>query len=565
VLEIAFDKWIRDFEAEIVAGSNYPRIDDDGIDMTAELTKCWLSLPIDGIERASEFFENRLVRSDGTFPVRFVILNFLFRLAHFEGVEQEWAVKDIRSVVEQDLARFVRFQEVDVLKDEKRIRWEIVNACAIRDWDRAVDLLGLLKKLDAISGRDQRALKGQMDLWSVVTLREKTQRFDPLEFLWWWVPELDRTYDVRSVELLRWGIDLAGHNEYSEDELATLSDVTHEWEVSFQTAEDLLGAYRAAWGKCYFLRHDYSKAEEQFHFLLDHGCGMKDEEDEESFRFSFYQDSAECSLMAGDATNAASLLERCAGEFPKAKGVWRKLADLYRIQASFEKAYDCLRKEMENDPSFGEDPLVSIALALGEPDFKPALRRAAELNPDHFRFMQSVVTLHWPAFNSLDQESQMEWVGGADYLWCGDPSMQFRASQRRKIAGVFADVAEGQLKRLFGRFKNEVSHETFSTRNPGPSRIPKLVQYLQGRHLSLGEMIYEIEEAQHSSEPLYRELKAWLTRQVPPLIPNWSRLQPRRLNDLRIRASHPGGSISEDEARDMYVLSAGIISAVVGA
>jgi len=561
VLKTAFDTWIRDAEHKIIASSDYPLIDYDGIDMQGELGDCWMS----GIEPVIEFFENRLVRSDAASAVRFVILNFLFRLAHFEGVEQEWVVKEFRSEAEQHLARFVRLQDFEVLGDAKTVRWEIVNACAIRDWDRASALLDLLRKLGAISGQEQRALKGQMDLWSVVALREKGQRQDPQEFLWWWTPELDRRYDVRSYELFHWGMDLGTHHEYSEPELVTFSDVANEWEAAFPAGADLLGSYRAAWGKCYFLRGDYLKAEKQFHFLLDHGCGLKVEELEEAFRFASFENSAECYRQVGNSENAALLLERCIGEFPRAKGVWRKLADLYAIQTSFEKAHDCLRKELENDPSFGEDPLASIALALGEPDFKPALQRAAELHPDHLRFMESVIALHWPAFKLLDQESQKEWVGGAYYLWGENANMPFRAVLRRKIPGLFADVAEGQIKSLFARFKRDLDPGMLGERNPRSDNIPKFVRYLRGGHLSLGEMIHEIEEAQRSSEPLYRELKSSLTRWAPHLMQKWSRLQPTRLNELRIRASHHGGSISEEEAREMYLLSVGIISASVGA
>ena len=59
------------------------------------------------------------------------------------------------------------------------------------------------------------------------------------------------------------------------------------------------------------------------------------------------------------------------------------------------------------------DRIASIPFVFGDdPDFKPALRKAAELRPSHFRFVESVVALHWPAFKSLDQESQEECVGG---------------------------------------------------------------------------------------------------------------------------------------------------------
>ena len=88
-------------------------------------------------------------------------------------------------MVEQHLARFVRLKEVDNIVNAKLARWEIVNACAVRDWSRTEELLDLLIKLGAISKLEQRALKGQMDLWSIVALGDKAQREDPQEFLLW--------------------------------------------------------------------------------------------------------------------------------------------------------------------------------------------------------------------------------------------------------------------------------------------------------------------------------------------------------------------------------------------
>lgn len=102
MLKTAFDSWIRDAEQKIASASDYPLIDYDEIHMHNELADCWMS----DIDTDIEFFENCLVRRD-SFAVRFVILNFLYRLLHFEGVEQEWVVKEFRSAAAQNLARFV--------------------------------------------------------------------------------------------------------------------------------------------------------------------------------------------------------------------------------------------------------------------------------------------------------------------------------------------------------------------------------------------------------------------------------------------------------------------------
>jgi tetratricopeptide (TPR) repeat protein len=103
-----------------------------------------------------------------------------------------------------------------------------------------------------------------------------------------------------------------------------------------------------------------------------------------------YQNAAECYAKCGMAEEAARLLERCVEEFPRTPGLWLKLARLYITSASdvdLQKAQECLRKEEEIDPSFGENPLGSIALMLGElaaTDLRATLRKVAESSPATF-------------------------------------------------------------------------------------------------------------------------------------------------------------------------------------
>jgi hypothetical protein len=129
------------------------------------------------------------------------------------------------------------------------------------------------------------------------------------------------------------------------------------------------------------------------------------------------------------------------------------------------------------------------------------------------------------------------------------------------MAGTLAEVVEGQLKDLFESFKRE-----FALLRLGPSQSDqsaKFVKYLKGiGYLNLGEMIFEIDNGLQSSEPLSREFRTWLGRQAPLLIGRWGRLKAWRLNDLRKQASHTGGSISAEEAKEMYSLSVELISAI---
>jgi hypothetical protein len=60
--------------------------------------------------------------------------------------------------------------------------------------------------------------------------------------------------------LLGWGATLTDGEKYSPEERERLSDAAHDWEMSFAEYPDLLGVYRAALGKCYFLGGNYLSA-----------------------------------------------------------------------------------------------------------------------------------------------------------------------------------------------------------------------------------------------------------------------------------------------------------------
>jgi tetratricopeptide (TPR) repeat protein len=167
----------------------------------------------------------------------------------------------------------------------------------------------------------------------------------------------------------------------------------------------LLGSYRAAWGKCYFIAANYAKAAEQFEHLLAHGFGLTGllNEIEARCRSQSYQNAAECYKRGGQIDAAARRLERCVQEFPETRGLWLKLAKLYLsspLEVDTGKVLNCLREEEKIDPSFGEDPRGSIALMLGElaaTDVRATLRRVAESNPADLQFMTAVVSRVQPS------------------------------------------------------------------------------------------------------------------------------------------------------------------------
>ena len=327
----SFDEWVREAEEKILVCDDYPLIDSSEIDMADELRRIAgrTILEDDGegvystgkVERMTELLELKLIRSDFALAVRFVILNFLYRLANFEGFELEESGPLLHSVVWPHLERFVGLpvQEPSALQDPRAVQWEITNACVAYKWDLAAALFDRLKSLGAITAPQCRALKGQMYVCSVVAPRaEDESGASQGHMTWWWLPQLDNAFfsvdnifrGIRPIGLLVWGMNLVDRVEYSAEERARLSDAAHEWENSFQKDPDLLGSYRAAWGKCYFISRDYLKAAEQFERLLALGLGLPSEA-EARIRPQLYQNAAESHEKGGVVEKAASLLETC--------------------------------------------------------------------------------------------------------------------------------------------------------------------------------------------------------------------------------------------------------------
>jgi len=488
----SFDEWVREAEERLLASVDYPLLDSSEIDMAGELRRVanrvvreelgGSSYSPSEIEPIVEFFELRLIRSDFALAVRFVILNFLYRLANFEDFELEESAPLLHGVVWPHFERFVGLpvQGPGALLEPRAVQWEITNACVTYNWDLAAALFDRLKSLAAIPALQCRALKGQMYVCSVVGPRDEDESGASQGHLaWWWLPQLDSVFfpadnifrSIRPLALLGWGMALTDGPEYSAEEHARLSDAAHDWEIAFREGSDLLSSYRAAWGKCYFVSGNYAKAAEQFEHILALGFGLPGLPNEAGalMRSQMYRNAAECHEKGGELAAAIRLLERCVQELPGTRGLWLKLAQMYLsspLDVDTGEVLDCLRKEEEIDPSFGEDPRASIALVLGElaaTDVRATLRKAAESNPSDLQFMTAVVSRHWTPFRSLDERSRKEWVGAIRSLWV-DP---FGALVRRRVAGTFADIVEDQLRQLFDRFRLEKGNVVLAKFLPG--------------------------------------------------------------------------------------------------
>ena len=229
----SFDQWVLEVEENLPASGDYPLIDDLKLEMAAELRnlahrvveeysgEAACAIP-SNIEPTIQFLETQLARGSGAFPVRFVILNFLYRLAHFSQFSSSSAAAQLYGVVWPHFERFVglRLQDPVALTDPSILRWEVTNACAIHDWDLATTLLDRLKSLKAITEAECRALKGQVLVCSVAAPKTQAEFDEELgvgsrDNLDWWILRQDHEFFpagqfiTRPVRLMAWGMDLS--------------------------------------------------------------------------------------------------------------------------------------------------------------------------------------------------------------------------------------------------------------------------------------------------------------------------------------------------------------------
>jgi len=113
----SFDGWVREAEEKLLVSGDYPPIDSVKINMANELRRIadrtvqefdeCSGHNTEEIERTVEFLELRLIRSDYARAVRFVILNFLYRLAHFEDFRLAESAPLLHGIVWPHFERFV--------------------------------------------------------------------------------------------------------------------------------------------------------------------------------------------------------------------------------------------------------------------------------------------------------------------------------------------------------------------------------------------------------------------------------------------------------------------------
>ena len=522
-------------------------------------------------------FENFLSRDPGDVSSRFTALNFHYAFSTFAKDDSElknyfeWTGVDhehIREDFAKNLEYLVRRLPVKDCTDWPTIRWEICNACAIRDWGRARQLHDCLEARDLLEPTERQILRGQFNFFVAFGSKEHRD-FDPM----FWEPKL---YDSKpddspgwerishEIALYIWGLSLGRNLEENEKEITLdeperdrVSDAANDFHKGLTKRPDLSPAYRSMLAGCYFAKGDYWNAAKNYEQVLV-GSSSKIF-DIEFIKIAYYKRIAASYQLAGETEKAKDALKRCAGEFPNAKGIYKELARIQAQSTDYRSAYESLRTECKRDPAFGEDWLVSISLALGSVggDSEQITIRVEELlssNPPLSEGLKSLLNAHWSSMDHLTPGAQAKWICGSCIILHSPVDKLQQPHLAQAAAAQFGMAVELELKStVFGEFRDYVYQcsalrslvENKSSWGKDEKSFKFLVSH-EPIKMPLGEMHRAFRDCKKSNRELLREFNRWVRQNRPPLLKNLWVLE--KICRIHNPAKHDE-SISEEDAR----------------
>ncbi len=406
----------------------YPLIDDKEIIDRAAIWNYWPSNH-PGTVRPDQLFEAALTSDHHELSVRFVWLNLFFSLAHYPAeevlqvvYEQEEAPEHRQHYLDY-LKSLITLIDVDECKDQRHIRWEIVNASAIQDWIRAKGLYDRLEPLAAKSEAAELAelwaLRGRHDLLSVFA---GSWELDGLD---WWACR--RAARMNRYVLCTCALFGKCARELCPEELNRLGDAANYFAKAFRTNGGLDIVYRLLSVRCQLALGKWHDAAAECQRLLRGGrsqFNLPPDDADNSFS-ELYSLLVETCSSAGETEKAIAACQRWSEEFPEQLGIHERLSQLYQSTGDIGRAHEHSLKERDLNPNYGDDPLVSRAIAFGncfremETKLNELQRRAPPQDLDSVR---GRVRSEWPTVEKLTRESMESWEWGWYLLQKRDPN-----------------------------------------------------------------------------------------------------------------------------------------------
>lgn len=563
----ALDQWTQQAASLIHDQGGLPLIDMPELDRTEELTEAWMG----GAGDLRAATEDAVARNPCDISLRWAVLSAYYELTNFQGIEKEEFVENQRKAFLDELGFLVRLREVHDCADVRAIQWEIVNACAVTDYDRALELASRLKEFVS-AGVALNAL-GRLYYLVAFAIVQPYRFGEGAEWLAKWNLPLGveinstraiarRVNNIRFLECLQNSASENVDKSFLRNAIAVLEG------ASDALGGDMPALSRLMLARSYMLVGDAHNSAVRYRWMVDHRKEFIQQsfvemvllpelpEDAADIGPSLYR----CLIAAHEAADETDEAIRATGEFieacPDEPGTFNQMSRLYLKNADYEEAYRYLRKEANRNPKFGENPHISIALAIGSitstAAIDDAINKIVSSHPDEQRLAAAILPIYWSTFSKLGLESQQRWAYGT---WL----MSSARGNAGLAAHCFAWVLEREVREtIFAPYK--ATRPTVFAKNETES--PFLARYLlRGDLPSLGQMLTLLRHAKQPSSKVVLEFATWLSRTANPRSALTVDLKAiDRIVSVRNREDHANPlSITNEEAEAMARDSRGIL------
>ena len=516
-----------------------------------------------------EHLESRLAHAQDDLATRFVILNYYYRLLHFDPDLKEEYVAHLRSQFRRDLAFFVRLRPVEKCAGLNDISWEITNSCAVRDWTRAQALYLRLRSLEEIPLGTFHAAYGHflfratfddydpenaeddnetLSMWSVLIVDRKPESY--LE---------DWNFEISTLGL---GID----ERFSlpkgrSDEF--LRDAKNELEKARDRLTEFRPGLRSALARCYMARGEYRQAASEYKELADvwldqiawTGRQMPD-----LLRPQVRARVAAALDLAQDDSELRRFLEHWIRLKPDELGPREHLAKLEAKCGNYEAAFRYLSEAHSINPAHDQDWKATLLVELGtraggEERVVEIVRKNIERNPELRVIMEGIVGDYWTTFLLLTPEAKDSFRVATRLLF---------DSTIGESAWIHAAMAAGKSVELQLRTTVFESFAVVARPTAAPpdhanaqgTRRDPLVEFIERgskSKLTLGQMVNSLLGMVNPKDVVGRSFRDWLKSHRPKL---YGALTYGKLNEndsiavLRNLATHE--SITKEDAVNYY-------------
>jgi len=445
--------------------------------------------------------------------------------------------------------------------DWRRIKWEISNALAGRDWDRVRQLFKLAEAFHAIEDGDLWALRGQLSFFMAF---DKDHSKRPETHFWLLSvnpPDVGLgsplVLEAYGVSLVRAPQQIVG-GKLDRKMRETARDARNDLEKALHSRGDLGPAYHAMLGACHLALDDYAHAADEYNIVLNsettfrrfllldfvravvqEGGGEAEllkrirEGDLSSFLNDFKPDLlqvlAKSHALAGEREEAEAVYRQWAKEYSNDPQVYLHLAELFAQELNYEEAYKALRKAVDLKPELERELPYKVALPLGaiaaeHLDLDRLTREAIKEHPEIEKLLDLLFPDVWSTYSKLSPEARGPWLS-ASFLTYYIPSIQpASAPECRQIgAEKFAKAVEIELRQcVFEAFKKETSGnlnvKAVAEQARKDSKAGRFAEFLVGRgKLTLGEMEFILWEARAGKGELFNLFGNWTHQHFPKL------------------------------------------------